>query len=172
MGNNTKREKCKFYSVKIRDHKQRINGILVNEGEEWVLLNYLLMDYLLDGYIFVNKKYIELIERTESEVFTEKVLLSNNKIHVSKNFKIPLVTEELLEWIYDTQLVIEIENKDESMSWIGKIWDMTEKSIFITDLTPKGIWTSSHYTFRKNSIRLIYFDTDYINSLLKYSLTL
>lgn len=159
----------KLYSIKIKDRKQRTIGVFIEEGKEWVLLIDLYADYLLDGYILVNKEYIENIERSEKDVFTEEVLIANDKINIPEYQKLPLITENLLKWFYDNQTVIQVENRDGTMSWIGKILGGTEKSIYLDNLDPKGIWTSTHFTFRKNAIRLISFDTDYIKSLVNYN---
>lgn len=85
---------------------------------------------------------------------------------------ISLTTEILFKYIFEKQIVIQIDNKDETKCWIGKILDSTDKSIFLTPISPVGEWDTVYYTFRKSNIRLITFDSDYINSLVKYNKTL
>lgn len=165
-------EKGKLYSFKIKDRKKEEKGIVIANGEDWILLKHLFTDYIIDGYILLNKSYIKAINRDEDIIFIESVLKANNKINISKNLTLPLSIKLLFEWLSDNQIVFQIDNKDESMCWIGKIEDSTDKSIFLTNFTPKGTWKTSYYTFRKNNIRIISFDTDYINSLLNYNKTL
>ncbi len=162
-------ENGKLYSFKIMDRKEEEKGIVITDGEDWVLLEHIFTDYIVDGYILLNKRYIKAINRDEDIIFIENVLKANGKINISKNLAPPLSIKLLFEWLFDNQIVFQIDNKDESMCWIGKIEDSTDKSIFLTNFTPKGIWKTSYYTFRKINIRIISFDTDYINSLLNYN---
>ena len=165
-------EKGKLFSFEISDRKLKKQGILIAEGEDWLLTHCLFTDYILDGYMLLNKRYIKSINRNDENIFIEQVLNANKKLDILQNIDIPLLTDLLLEWLYKNQIVFQIDNKRDDVCWIGKICDSTDKSIFLTNLTPKGIWETSYYTFRKNNIRIISFDTDYINSLLNYSKTL
>lgn len=162
-------EEGKLYSFKIKDRKQEEKGIVIREGEDWILLIHLFTDYILDGYILINRQYIKSINRTKDDVFIESVLKANNRIEIS-NLSIPLSKSEPLDWLQGRQCVFQIDNKEELKCWIGKIVDKTEKSIFLAPLTSKGQWDDNrYYTFRKEYIRMISFETDYINSLLVYN---
>lgn len=161
--------KGNFFSFKIRDRKHKEQGIFIADGEDWIFIRHLFTDYMIDGYMLLNKKYIQSVNRDEDDIFIENVLKVNNKLWISQDMDIPLSTNLLLDWFYENSSVFQIDSKNGRMCWVGKILDSTEKSIFLTHLTPKGIWKSSYYTFRKNSIRTISFDTDYINSITTYA---
>ncbi|WP_101690185.1 hypothetical protein [Dysgonomonas massiliensis] len=164
-----KLEKNKFYSFKIKDRKQEEFGFLIEEDEEWYLIRHLFTDYMIDGYMLINKSYVSKVNRDDKAIFTENVLIANKKTSYSLDMNIPLTTEMLFKYIFEKQIVIQIDNKDENKCWIGKILDSTNKSIFLTPISPVGEWDTAYYTFRKKNIRLISFDSDYINSLLKYN---
>jgi len=165
-------EKGKLLSFKIKDRRQEERGILIADGEDWVFIHYLFSDYIIDGYRLLNKHYIKSINRNEEDIFIEKVLKANNKLDIPQSIETPFSTNLLLEWLHKTQTVFQIDNKEEDKCWIGKICRSTDKSIFLTNFTPRGTWENSYYIFRKNNIRIISFDTDYINSLLNYNKTL
>jgi len=162
-------EQNKLYTFKVKNRKEREQGIIVANGDEWLLIKHIFADYIVDGYMLLNKKYIEELNRTKEDEFIENVLRASNKIGVVQTIDIPLSTNLLLKWLEENQKVFQIQNSDETMCWIGKILSSTDKSIFLTPLSPKGIWQSSYYTFRKANIRMISFDSDYITSLLNYN---
>lgn len=167
-----KLEKDKLHSFKIKDRKLEESGLLIDEGEDWYLIRYLLTDYMVDGYMLLNKKYVDKISRDENVIFTEKVLIANQKTSYKLKTTIPLATDTLFEYLYNKQIVFQIDNKDVNACWIGKILTLTDKSIFLTPISPIAEWETAYYTFRKNNIRLITFDSDYINSLVKYNKSL
>ena len=48
--------------VKISRRPKLIRGVKIKEGNQWVLVNHNLVDYVLDGYSFINKKYGEFLD--------------------------------------------------------------------------------------------------------------
>lgn len=168
-----KLENDKLFSFKIKDRKCEELGVLIAEGEDWIFIRSLFTDYMIDGYVLLNKNYIARITRDDKTIFTEKVLIASDKLTTSLSIlEIPLSSDLLFEYLERKQTVFQIDNKDEEKCWIGKILDSTSKSIFLTPLAPEGEWNKGYYTFRRNNIRIISLDTDYINSLLKYNETL
>lgn len=152
--------------MKYRKGKEQ--GIVIQEGEEWVLVKYLYSDYIVDGFMLLNKKYIEFTERNEDEIFFEKVLKANNKLDVP-NLDVPLTTNTLLKWLEDNQTTFQIDPKDESVCYIGRIIDILDKSIRFKAISAKGEWLGGYNLFRINSLMMISFDTDYINSIITYA---
>ena len=158
-----------LYSFKIKGFKNRLQGIFLQEGNDWVLIKSLVSDYMLDGYQVLNKKYIISIKQTESDIFTEKVLQANGKI-LSQNLNIPLSNTLLFDYFIKEKTVISVQTNKEDRVNIGYIDKLSDKSISLTPITPEGVWEyDKYYPFRKDFIRLIEFDTDYINSLVNYA---
>lgn len=161
-------EKGLYYSFNMKYRKEKEQGIVIQEGEEWILVKYIFSDYIVDGFMLLNKKYIELTERNEDEIFFEKVLKANNKLDVP-NLDIPLSTNELIKWLQDTQTTFQIDPKDESVCYIGHIIDILDKSIRFKAISAKGEWLDGYDLYRINSLMMISFNTDYINSLITYA---
>ena len=161
-------ELLKLYSFYIKDRKNKIQGILLSEGDEWILIknNF---DYILDGYLIINKQYLLECHIGEDEIFTEAVLLANNKLANIKRLDIPLTTKSLINYLYKEQIIFQIFLKDDSASYIGKISKVLNKSIYIEPLDTNGLWMNERFLFRTMYIRVIQFDIDYINSLLNYN---
>ena len=158
-----------LYSFKIKGFVNKSRGIFLQEGEDWVLIKSLFSDYRLDGYQLLNKKYILSINQSENDIFTQKVLEANEKNQL-QILDIPLSMFSLFDYFLKQNIVFSIQTNKEDRINVGCIDKLNDKSIFLTPITPKGIWEENHYyNFRKEFIRIIEFDTDYINSLVVYS---
>jgi len=117
----------------------------------------------------LNKRYILSINQSEDDVFTEKILVASGKI-CSQEIDYPLSMNSLFDYFMKQSTVISIQTNQEEKVNIGCIDKLSDKSIFLTPITPKGIWDENcYYTFRKEFIRIIEFDNDYINSLIAYN---
>ncbi|MBD8387413.1 hypothetical protein [Dysgonomonas sp. BGC7] len=162
-------EKGFYYSFKLKFRKQEEQGVVIDEGEDWILTKYIFSDYMVDGFILFNKKFIKTIERGENEIFFEKVLSANNKMDLPSRLSIPLSTKKLMKWLKDTETPFQIDGKDESVCYIGRILEILNKSIRFKDISAKGIWADGYDLYRMDSLMMISFDTDYINSIIIYA---
>lgn len=90
-------EKGFYYSFKLKFRKQEEQGVVIDEGEDWILTKYIFSDYMVDGFMLFNKKFIKTIERGENEIFFEKVLSANNKMDLPSRLSIPLSTKKLMK---------------------------------------------------------------------------
>ena len=161
-----------LYSFKIRGFVNKSRGIFLQEGEDWLLIKSLFTDYMLDGYRLLNKKYILSISQSEDDIFVEKVILANKKSNLQVT-DLPLSMSSLFKYFLKQNIVFSIQTNKEDRMNIGRIDKLNDKSVFLTPITPKGIWEENrYYTFRKEFIKIIEFDTDYINSLMNYSKTI
>lgn len=160
-------EEDKLYSVKIKYRKEEEQAIVITIGKDWILAKSV-FDYMIDGYILICKNYIQSITRGEKEVFWESVLKVNNKWSL-QYIDVPLSTQELLNWLQETNTVFQIEPKDESVCYIGYILTILNKSIRFKPLSHKGIWLDGYDLYRITSLMLLKFDSDYINSLSTYN---
>ncbi len=161
-------ERGKFYSFKIKNRKQQEQGIIVANGEDWILTKYIFSDYIVDGLMLFNKEYIKSIERGENEIFFEKILIANAKADIP-DLSIPLSTNELLQWLEYNKIAFQIDPKDEGVCYIGRILKVLDKSIRFKPISAKGVWLDGYDLYRKSSLMMISFDTDYINSIITYA---
>jgi len=161
--------KYKLYSFKIKDWSKYVgSGIKVLESDQWILLKSL-NDYLIDGWVLINKKYLTGIYREEKEILAEKVLNANKKLDNLKCPDIPLESHQLFIYFQENDIAMELSFKDNSYLYIGKVSRVLKKSIYLKLLNANGIWEEKEILIRMEFVRDIKFDTDYINSLLVYS---
>ena len=48
----------KLIEIKIKRFKELVKGILLGSGTQWSFLRLNVVDYVLDGFIFINKKFV------------------------------------------------------------------------------------------------------------------
>lgn len=155
-----------LYTISLKSWKEKKQGFFQMENEEWLLLKSLFTDYMMDGVSIIHKKYISSIQRGEKEEFEEKVLLINKKVPTDL-FTIDI--DNLYNILLQEDKIIQVIRQDEFRSYIGKIIKINNKSILMKLLSPSGIWLRDPINIKKENIRTIDFDTDYINSLSTYS---
>ena len=164
--------KGNLYSIKIKGFSDRLRGIFLCENKDWIFVLSLFSDYMVDGCQLLRKKYILSISQSIDDIFTQDVLVANEK-HKRQTANVFLTKIPTFEYFYDKKIVLGIQtNRDDCVN-IGYINKISEKSIFMTPLNDRGVWEYAHYySFRKDYIRIVEFDTDYINSLVNYSKSL
>lgn len=157
----------KLVRIKLRGRSEKLCGILKVAGKEWLLLEYNPVDFVLDGMVLINKKYLLKVERTKDEVFIDEVLKA-------KGAEVPFNGNDLnldntldLFANLENKQAIQIELGDESVVYIGKITKKNNKSFRMKRLTPSGNWLDE-VSYNYNSIRIIQIGGDYVDSLLTY----
>jgi small nuclear ribonucleoprotein (snRNP)-like protein len=157
----------KLIQIKLRGRSEKLRGILKSVGKEWLLLEYNPVDFVLDGGVLINRKYLLKVERTKDEVFVEEVLKAKGaQVYIDEN---NLNLENTLELFknLDNKQAIQIELGDESVVYIGRITKINNKSFRMKRLTPTGNWLDE-VSYNYNSIRIIQIGGDYVDSLLAY----
>ncbi|THD30184.1 MAG: hypothetical protein DI588_16890 [Flavobacterium johnsoniae] len=72
--------------IKISRRPKLITGVKIKEGNQWVLVNHNLVDYVLDGYSFINKKYIKKVVEVSKEVIDYKIIKMRYNEKISDSF--------------------------------------------------------------------------------------
>jgi hypothetical protein len=158
----------KFVSFKYRDRKDIISGFLLDYNEDWTLIKYNVVDYIIDGYRILKSNLILSYKRDEFEIFREKVLNSKG-LKPSKIDKFPIKNiHQTLQLISDRFGAFQIEKKDETVCYIGKFVKIEKGILTIQEIDDKAVWVDND-KYRISSIRLFEFDTDYINTLISYN---
>ena len=164
--------KGNLYSIKIKGFSDKLRGIFLCENKDWIFVLSLFSDYMVDGCQLLRKKYILSISQSIDDIFTQDVLVANEK-HKRQTANVCLTKIPTFEYFYDKKIVLGIQTNRADCVNIGYINKISEKSIFMTPLNDRGVWEYAHYySFRKDYIRIVEFDTDYINSLVNYSKSL
>lgn len=156
----------KVESYKIKGWKKKETGLLISENENWILVNHIPVDYVLDGFKLYQKKFVT--ERTSgaSEKQIERVLnLKNKKTPELKDFVFNKVLE-ILKWSEKKYGLFEFQDKGETELFYGKI-NRTEKDILIIDMIKSNgqIEVDYDFEFSLKKIRSITFETDYFESV-------
>jgi hypothetical protein len=162
-----KRNIGQFLSIKFEFTSGTViyTGYVIDYSEDWTLLKHCLFDYLVDGYILLNNKYITEFKRGNEERFKEKVLDLKGQRPKPKE-RIDLQdTGTILKYLSDKYGIFQFNQRTNETCWLGKVKKIKGTELKIDYLNPKGIWSSSMPTYRLGNIRTIEFDTDYINSL-------
>ena len=151
-------------SIKYSDRPTPIFGFVIDYNDDWTLLKYNPVDYIVDGYRILRHKNIEGFRRNANEKFREKVI-KLKKQHLPDFSEFPLRDlETILSSLTKKYGIFQFELKTEKACYLGKLKSLTKSKLTIDYLNPKGLWTKQ-MQFRPNDIRTIEFDTDYINSL-------
>lgn len=161
---NKKKYIGQLVSIKYSDRPTPISGFVIDYNDQWTLLKYNLVDYVIDGYIILRHKNIVGFRRDAKEKFREKVIMLK-KQHLPDIADLPLTDlETILSSLTKKYGIFQFELKTEKACYLGKLKSLTTSKLTIDYLNPKGRWTKQ-MQFRPNDIRTIEFDTDYINSL-------
>lgn len=160
--------KGKFVSFKYRDRKEIISGYLIDYNNDWTLIKYNPVDYVIDGYMILKSNKILKYKRDEHEKFREKVLIAKNLIITDQDIFPITDISETLQLITDSFGAFKIEKKDDSVCFIGRFIKLNKKNLIIQEIDAKAKWVDSE-KHKLKSIRSIEFDSDYVNSLIKFS---
>jgi len=151
-------------SVKFKDRKAPIYGYVVDYNNDWTLMKYNPVDYIIDGYIIFRHKNIEGFRRDTDEKWREKVINLKGLQPTDKDI-IPLKDlQTILKYLTDKFGVFQVYTKSETACYLGRLKSIDNKELVMDDLNPKGKW-EGQMKFRTDDIRVIEFETDYINSL-------
>ena len=157
-------------SVKFTDRKTPIYGYVLDCNDDWTLMKYNPVDYIIDGYIIIRHKNTEGFRRDTDEKWREKVINLKGLQPTEKDI-IPLTDlETILKYLTDNFGVFQVYTKSETACYLGRLKSIDKKELVMDDLNPKGKW-EGQMKFRTGDIRVIEFDTDYINSLKLVSTT-
>src|SRR3954468_14005432 len=85
----------KLVSIKYTDRPTPIFGFVIDYNDEWTLLKYNPVDYVIDGYIILRHKNIEGFRRGAKEKFREKVIMLK-KQHLPDISDLPLTDLETI----------------------------------------------------------------------------
>ena len=141
---------------------------ILDFSDEWILLRNNPVDYIIDGFIILRNKNLESIIYDENNEFTEKVIrLKKEKL--TNDFILPLLNlETILSFLNKKFGIFQLATKRESAVYLGRLIEITESQVFIQFLNTKGIF-DDEIDFKREKIRIIEFNTDYVNSLKAYS---
>jgi hypothetical protein len=151
-------------SILFSDKKEIFTGFLIDYSDDWILLRNNPIDFILDGFVILKNKNVEAIERDEELEFNEKVIRLKG-LKTSSDDIIPIKDlSTILNYIHNQYGLFQIVKKSAKSVYLGKLIEVNEEVVTIDYLDIRGSF-GGELSFNPEKIRVIEFDTDYINSL-------
>lgn len=157
----------KVETYKIQDWQEEETGLLIEENEDWIFIMSIPVDYVIDGYKLINKKFLD--ERTSGadERQIERVLkLRNVSAEKPHGFTFGN-TLEMLQWVEKEYEIFEFQDESEDEAFYGRIHHIEDDEILTIDYIDAEGQEEIAYAcdFDLAEIRTITFDTDYFNAI-------
>src|SRR6218665_2603891 len=150
--------------IEFQDKKEIFSGFLIDYSDEWILLRNNPVDFVLDGFVILKNKNILAVNRDHDLAFTEKVIRLKG-LKINSEDIIPIRDlESILNYISNKYGIFQIAKKSAKSAYLGKLLSLTDEELLIDFLDTRGQF-GGELSFNPEKIRVIEFDTDYINSL-------
>ena len=151
-------------SIEFQDKKEVYNGFLIDYSDDWILLRNNPVDFILDGFVILRNRNIANIHRDEQLEFTEKVIRLKG-VKTNAEDIIPIRDlETIIRYLDKKYGVFQIAKKSAKSAYLGKLIELNNEELTIDFLDIRGEF-GGELSFNPDKIRVIEFDTDYINSL-------
>ncbi|MDX6191072.1 hypothetical protein SGQ83_17080 [Flavobacterium sp. Fl-318] len=151
-------------AIEFTDKKEIFTGFLIDYSDDWILLRNNPVDYILDGFVILRNKNIEAVHRDQDLAFTEKVIRMKG-LKTNAEDIIPIRDlAAIINFLTNKYEIFQISKKSAKSAYLGKLIELTEEELTIDFLDTRGKF-GGELSFNPQKIRVIEFDTDYINSL-------
>jgi hypothetical protein len=151
-------------SIEFDDKKEIFNGFLIDWTEDWILLKNNPFDFIIDGYTILKNKNVKSIIQDKDHEFTERVIRLKG-LKTSATEIIPLKDlSSIIHFLSNKYEIFQIATKSDKAVYLGKLMELNEEELIMDFLGTEGKF-EGEMSFKQNKIRVIEFDTDYINSL-------
>lgn len=151
-------------SIEFEDKKEIFTGFLIDYSDDWILLRNNPVDFIVDGFVLLKNKNVKSIDRNEEHDFTEKVIrLKGVKTNAEDIIPIKDLTS-IISYLDKRYGVFQISKKSSKSAYLGKLIELNKEELTINFLDIRGEF-GGELSFNPEKIRVIEFDTDYINSL-------
>lgn len=159
-----KRHVGRLISLKFTDRKTPIAGYVVDYNDAWTLMKWNPVDYVIDGFAVARHKNISDFHLGADERFREKVLKLKG-VKIRKSDTAPLTNlETILRHLTSKFGLFLLHTKSEAVCYVGRLRSIDNSRLEIDSLNPRGKWDGT-LAFKPSDIRVIEFDSDYLNSL-------
>ena len=164
------KKQCCIWRTGLEDYPIRCIPLAVSK---YFILIAVIDDFLIDGYQVIRLEDVTCVERGDTEVFLERVFLSEN-IEVNRdNLLLGHMDsmQDMFTVFLNSKKHISIENETEEQFffYIGIVLEVTDQYIDFIDYDEMGIWRRNSERVFYKDITCISFKSNYINVLSKYT---
>ena len=151
-------------SIVFEDKKDIFTGFLIDWTDDWILLKNNPVDFIIDEYTILKNKNVKSIIQDEDYEFTERIIKLKG-LKTSADEIIPLSDlPSIINFLAIKYEIFQIAKRSDKAVYLGKLIELNEKELLLDFLGTEGEF-DGEMRFKLNKIRVIEFDTDYINSL-------
>lgn len=151
-------------SIEFEDKKEIFTGFLIDWTEDWILIKNNPFDFIIDGYTILRNKNVKSIIQDKDHEFTEKVIKLKG-LKTSAEDIIPILDlQSILHFLDKKYGIFQLAKKSDKAVYLGKLIEYNDDDLVIDFLGTEGEF-EGEMAFDPEKIRVIEFDTDYINSL-------
>jgi hypothetical protein len=161
-------KKGQIFSISLKDSKDTVTGLIVDLSKDWLLIKYIPVDYVVDGYMIVSKGVIKKHWRKDEEKFKELVLKAKG-VTAKSNFLISKASQiSPLKKLQQKKMLLQLNLGKEDICYVGKIIEIKDDSFVLEKMGTKANWLDLAF-YDLESIWTIQFNNDYLKSLIAYN---
>ena len=151
----------------IKRFKEPVTGILLGNGTQWSLIKLNVVDYVLDGFQFTNKRYVASNCPIKEDTLQYRILaIKNSSKDISIKIDLNILEEDklLYSFLKNNNILVAICLHREDILYVGKIKEVNTKS-FILDSYDTELRECGIMNIEFDKVRYIQMHTDYLDSL-------
>jgi hypothetical protein len=156
-----------FINVEISGWESHVSGIIVKESSQWILLNINPVDYVVDGFTVIFKKFIRNLKVKKEDMFKYQVIKSCDKIKSTRLITFDEDSIQLTKNIGRAYEILAIRREFDHEIQVGIYQKFQRGKLCVGSIKTNGR-PDGKDNFDFDSIRAIEFDTDYLTSLRCY----
>ena len=153
--------------IKIKRFKELVTGILLGNGTRWSFVRLNVVDYVLDGFQFTNKRYISDTYEIKEDTLQYKILSIKNKAkEIFPRLFLDILDDDnlLCSFLKEKNLLIAVCLHREDVLYVGKVKEVNF-NFFTLDSYDTELRKSGIIKIEYNKVRYIQMQTDYLDSL-------
>jgi hypothetical protein len=153
--------------IKIKRFKELVTGILLGNGTRWSFVRLNVVDYVLDGFQFTNKRYISDTYEIKEDTLQYKILSIKNKAkEIFPRLFLDILDDDnlLCSFLKEKNLLIAVCLHREDVLYVGKVKEVNF-NFFTLDSYDTELRKSGIIKIEYSKVRYIQMQTDYLDSL-------
>ncbi|PIQ14338.1 MAG: hypothetical protein COW67_14420 [Flavobacteriales bacterium CG18_big_fil_WC_8_21_14_2_50_32_9] len=160
-------KKNKIYTFELASREDTITGMIIDYSQEWVFIKYIPVDFVVDGFMFIRKKFIIDFWRENREKFKENVIMKKlQELEFTNVFDMSSVNS-LFNSLVKSKIIFDIEFEDDETCYMGQLHSLGSNIMSMKMLHIDG-QLQEEQLFDINDVYTVQFNNDYINTLVSY----